>query len=84
MENTLQIIPLVMIVVGIVKDYVPAKWLKLIAVFVAVGLAIAFDQDITSVINGVLVGVGAIGTYELSKGSKPQNIPVDNQGDFLK
>jgi len=68
--ETVQIIPLVMILVGIIKDVVPKKYLAGLAVIIGVGLAIAFDANLASVVNGVMAGVASIGTYATAKGFK--------------
>lgn len=68
--ETLEIIPLVMLVTGVAKEYIPSKFIPLLAIFIGGGLAVATNQDINVIVNGVLAGVGAIGTYTLAKGKE--------------
>jgi len=66
--DTLQIIPLVMILTGAIKSFIPKEYIQLVAILIGLGLAFAFNQDVTAVLTGVLGGVGAVGAYDVSKG----------------
>lgn len=78
--ETLEIIPLVMVIIGVVKSYVDTKWIPLIAISLGVTLATIYGQDITTILNGVLAGVGAVGTYQVAKGQAP----VEKSNDFME
>ena len=68
--ETLQIIPLVMIAVGVVKDFLPKKYISLVAILLGVGFALLLDADVAQITNGVLAGIGSTGAYVAAKGFK--------------
>lgn len=74
--QTLEIIPVVMILTGLIKSFIPSEYVAPIAVLLGLALALATAQDVTSVLNGILAGLGAIGTYNMSKGKEKSEIEV--------
>lgn len=67
--ETLEIIPVVMILTGVIKNFLPKEYIALSAVLMGLALSLAFNQDVVAILNGVLGGLGAVGTYSLSKGA---------------
>lgn len=76
--ETAQIVLLIITITGAVKSFIPKKWVPIVPIVLGLGLSIALEADIASVLDGVLVGGASVGLYMIGKGAIKPKTTIEN------